>query len=53
LKNLSIREQLIENVGNLEEKAVSKLVLKRIELGEDPLFMPRRIKPGRRTIRAR
>jgi len=39
LKNLSIREQLIENVGNLEEKAVSKLVLKRIELGEDPLFI--------------
>ncbi len=39
MKNLSIREQLIENVGNLEEKAVSKLVLKRIELGEDPLFI--------------
>jgi len=50
MDNTSVREQLIKSVGNLNEDVVNTLVLKRIELGEDPLRIIEDCQEGLRLV---
>ena len=50
MKHLSKREQLIHSIGDLKEEAVSELVLKRIEAGDDPLHIIDDCQRGMRLV---
>ena len=50
MKYISSREQLINSIGDLKEDAVSELVLKRIEAGDDPLHIIDDCQRGMRLV---
>ncbi|KUO49237.1 MAG: hypothetical protein APF76_02875 [Desulfitibacter sp. BRH_c19] len=50
MKNVTAREQLINNIGDLKEEAVRELVLKRIESGDDPLHIIDDCQRGMRLV---